>query len=389
MAMNTRGWIGLTAAGSLVLGVSMLPPSPQPRPAQGVQASPQEVRAAELRRELRRSQDILRRIRWADSLTPLALATARDGLAVGGSAQVVDQATLDSIRVRAEEELRRAGASGGAVVGVFIQPLFFASPETALRDTRGIEDTYVGTLDGTPYCYRVLGTPSHMTYRSGPLRRVSLSATQRHSNILGSCRLIGRYGAPSAGLLAWLERGALGFAAEPVPGPSGPRRRPAPLRSSFGLGGPFYWTRGQEVGRCLAGEGESCGRLLLDPLSGADEGRSEIQYVVDRSPVSAIREAAYKQPFAHFDNYLLADLEAEFGPERFAAFWRSPHEIPLAFEAAFGVPLGEWAVTWVRTHVGSSSAGPRLPGNASTGTGLFLVACAALAGFCARRRRVA
>jgi hypothetical protein len=389
MALNTGTWIGLTAAGSLALGTWMLPPSPYQRTAGSVAASPAEARVAELRREFRRSQDILRRTRWADSLAPLTIATARGGLAVGGAPRIVDEATLDSVRVRVEEELARAGGAGRAVVGVFFLPSSIASSETVVEDVRRTQDTYIGTLEGEPYCYRVLAAPGRMTPRSSSIRRVSLAPQRRYSNILGSCRLIARYGMPGPALLAWLERGGLGFAADPVYEQAGPMLRPDLVRSPFGTGGPSFWVQSQEVGRCLAGAERSCGRLFLDPFSEADESRAEVQHVVDRSPVSAIREEAYRQPFAHYDNYLLADLEVEFGPERFAAFWRSPHDVPVAFQAAFGMPVGEWTVAWVGTHVGSFSAGPRLPRSASTGTGLLLVACAALAGLWARRRRVA
>jgi hypothetical protein len=388
MALSTRRWIGLAASGFLILGIWMLPPSAY-RTSGPVLTSPEEARAAQLRRELRRARDILVRTRWADSITPLTLTSARDGVAVGGDPRVVDGATLDSVRVRVGEELARVGSTGRAVVGVFIQPRHFAAPDVAVADVNRVEDTYIGLLDGSPYCYRVIGAPGRVTHTSAPLRRVSLSPTRHYSNILGSCRLVARYGLPGPAVLAWLERGALGFATEPVHDPARSQRRLLPARSLFGLGGPSYWIRSRSVARCLAGIDGSCGRLLSDPVSEADEGRSEIQHVVDRSPVSGIREEAYGEPFAHYDNYLLADLEADFGARRFAAFWRSQHQVSTAFEAAFGTPLDLWTAAWARTHVGSLEAGPGLPGSTSTGTGLLLVACAALAGLWARRRRVA
>ncbi len=130
MALSTRRWIGLAASGFLILGIWMLPPSAY-RTSGPVLTSPEEARAAQLRRELRRARDILVRTRWADSITPLTLTSARDGVAVGGDPRVVDGATLDSVRVRVGEELARVGSTGRAVVGVFIQPRHFAAP----RDT--------------------------------------------------------------------------------------------------------------------------------------------------------------------------------------------------------------------------------------------------------------
>jgi len=109
---------------------------------------------------------------------------------------------------------------------------------------------------------------------------------------------------------------------------------------------------------------------------------------MDRTPLIDPERNSWLSPFGNLDDYLLADLEAEFGPDRFQRFWSSELELPEAFEAAFGVGLGEWVITWVDANMRISPAGPGMSKSAALGGILALSLFAAMAGAWARRRRV-
>jgi hypothetical protein len=87
---------------------------------------------------------------------------------------------------------------------------------------------------------------------------------------------------------------------------------------------------------------------------------------------------------------LLADLEADFGPEAFGRFWRSDAPVEMAFRDAFGIDVGPWVLSWVDRIYGTVPAGPRLAGSTTTWPlGLTLALFAAIAILFSRRRRVA
>ena len=68
-------------------------------------------------------------------------------------------------------------------------------------------------------------------------------------------------------------------------------------------------------------------------------------------------------PFGYgMDAYLISDLELEFGTEAMRSFWTSELEVPEAFEASFGVEMGEWVYSWVTQMRPTRTAGPSVPG---------------------------
>ncbi len=87
-------------------------------------------------------------------------------------------------------------------------------------------------------------------------------------------------------------------------------------------------------------------------------------------------------------DYLLADLEAEFGADAFLRFWSSGDAVEDAFESAFGVTVGEWMTVWVDSVSGTLDPGPGLPRSASSGTMLALGLLAGIALLRNRRRKL-
>lgn len=389
MATGMKVWTGLAVLGFLAVAAWMMPPSATVRRAAGEMA-PEEELARDLRREVRRSHDILQRTRWADSLTSLALATAVDDVAVGGAPRSLQAGTVDSVRVRIEDEMAMAGLEQPkAVVGFFVQPRDHAALERVRRDTRSASEIYMGESDGTAYCLRVLVTGASVSPHNGEIRRYYWTENESFSNILGGCRVVAQYGLPGPSVRQWLERGALGFADEPAYGPA---------RTAGWLGTPRHWpfgrsvpswTRDLEMDRCLAGVPASCETVVLDPLIRQGEVEADVLHVIEHSPVSGIGRVVFRSPFGSADDYLLGDVAAEFGPERFEAFWTSEEDVPEAFEAAFGITLGEWVVAWSDTHFARTAAGPAISSTAASGTIILMTFCALFAGVWARRRRVA
>ena len=102
MATGMKLWIALVAVGSLGIAVWQLPPS-APEPASRGEASPEETRARELLRDVRRTHDVLQRTRWADSLTDLTLAPSERELSTGAAPRLERDGVLDSVRVRVRD----------------------------------------------------------------------------------------------------------------------------------------------------------------------------------------------------------------------------------------------------------------------------------------------
>jgi hypothetical protein len=382
-------WTGLAALGLLTVAAWMMPPSATVRRAAALM-EPEEELARDLRREVRRSHDILQRTRWADSLTSLALATAVDGVAIGGAPGSLQAGTLDSVRVRIQDEMAMARLEQPrAVVGFFVQPRDHAGLDGVPRDSRSASEIYMGDSDGTAFCLRVLVTRASVSPHNGEIRRYYWTEDESFSNILGACRVVAQYGLPGPSVRRWLERGALGFADEPAYSPA----RPAgwlgtPRNWPFGRSVPS-WTRDLEMDRCLAGMPDACETVMLDPLARQGEVEADVLHVIEQSPVSGIGRVVFRSPFGSADDYLLGDVAAEFGAERFEAFWPSDEDVPEAFEAAFGISLGEWVVSWSDTHFARTAAGPAVSNAAASGTILLMTLCALFAGAWARRRRVA
>jgi hypothetical protein len=115
---------------------------------------------------------------------------------------------------------------------------------------------------------------------------------------------------------------------------------------------PRDWTLSLPLSRCLAGQIEACESYFIDPIDDAQEHR----FVRDLS--AAIPELLIERPNLNVtapeaaEQGILAQLEAEFGEERFARFWNSEGDAAAAFQEAFGLSAGEWMHEWATQHLG-------------------------------------
>jgi hypothetical protein len=84
---------------------------------------------------------------------------------------------------------------------------------------------------------------------------------------------------------------------------------------------------------------------------------------------------------------LLSHLEAEFGPDAFAAFWSSDQRVEVAFESAFGVHPAEWVQGHATRLNGTLRAGPAPAGSTVAMALLLMLASLGIGTRAALRRR--
>lgn len=387
MALGMKHWIGLTVAGCAAVALWLLPPATWAT-VRTVPVTSVQKRAAELGRDARRTRLTLQRLRWSDSLSALALATEKDGLAVSGAPGLVTPGQLDSIRGTMETELARLPTrNGDAVVGFFVVPIADAwqGPHPPLMQRR---EVYLGVRGGRPYCLGVFASR-----RPVPLQLVMSTARpgmwggEGHTDPLGACRLVAAYGSPGPTILTWLKRGGIAYAYDTGSPSSNAMSEWSQMsrRQIFGL--RFGPIGGETLlgDRCRAGIEKACLTAFLSPASRG----TPLGY---EPPVGDAHGMIFPEgtpfPLGPPSEYLLADLQHQFGPRRFQAFWSSDADVPTAFRTAFGRPLDGWLMTWMSGHEPITTAGPGLHGGDVLGMLLVLALAGLIVSAWTRRRRV-
>lgn len=390
MAFGMKQWIGVTVTGLALVAVWRLPAeSPDPRVEQ-VQTA-EAIRHQQLQAEVRLTEGILHRMMWADSLSALALAEAVGGVAVlspDATEGVADQ------RRRLAEQLRRqiddrAPEGPRMVFGYVLQPHDHRRADGALSP-RARSETYVGTRDGVDYCLQVRVAPRR---RLSDILALRITGSDYLSAVpwtdeLGPCRFYVTYGPAGLRIQQWLEDGAVRLAYEggtETPantfGASPSTDRPRLFASALARSGGDIG-----LNRCLTGLASACADFFERP------GRYYLtdpqREVVRRSPATSIGSPSASGTVIHDEEYILSDLEAEFGRDAFAEFWTSEEDVGAAFEAAFGVDAGSWLVTWLERTSGVHRTGPGLPRSASSGAMLTLGLLLGVAYWRRRERRV-
>ena len=358
MATGMKAWIGALVVLCGLVAMWALPPSSVSRRTRA--RFPEETRYAEVAAEVQRAHGILVATRWSDSLSALVVESAVDGLALAHPpSEYVTPEGAEEWRQLVSARLDSRGPRDPEVtVGYVFQADLHGTLEGVLSPRFGSrEQTYVGTREGTPYCFVV-----------HPTRYALRNAGLRSARSLDGCDWYARYGVPGSTIGAWLEAGGFDFARagsfedlERPPGVTPPPFIP------FGILRPF--NEPIVVAACLSGSVEACERALTDPRALASRRLDPV--LVEASPMSHMT-AGYFTPFQVRSGFLLSMLEAEYGPEAFARFWSSNEPVPAAFEAAFGAELGTWVRDWAAAEIGLFRAGPA-PHVASVGWGVLAV----------------
>lgn len=375
MAPGMRNWTLAALGGLLVVSVLMLPvgswgPRPVPR-----EPRPEAERALALQRELMVHYELLDRIDWLDA----TLSELRSARAEGRSLVLEIQdgeaaATLVSrLRTDIESDVAAlAPAHADLVVSTeFLRPYAEGVRRWDLRR----REYFIGTMEGRPYCIL-----KRMDSGDAPETGedwVAEATASRAAATGGFCGYVLRYDLPGTEVREWLRAGA---SARAMP-KAFPGRRYSSTDARWGLS--------LTATACLAGRVEACADAFSNPAT--------LDPAAIMAPAKALAETL--PTFAgvglslagHFglpESSMIADLETEFGPERFGRFWTSDASVTDAFQEAFDVSTGEWVQGWVSGYY------PQVRADAGIGIGtLWAPATVFFAGlllglFKARRREV-
>lgn len=261
--------------------------------------------------------------------------------------------------------MREGVTNPATAVGIVMLPAEYGGHPTLPERMYGLKSVS-GEVRGMPYCVMVM--PFH---RNAETNRVAPFTYSRYGALTGPCHWWARYGAPGTGIANWLTPGGVRFAHNTRashdwdPGD----------RETARFGRMQHRTGLTLDGKaCVAGQLERCANAVLR----MDTAWSVGAFIGNRYFGSGIMDG---------EGSMLADLEGEFGAERFQEFWRSPNDVERAFQAAFGVPLGEWVRGWVRARAGPGSA-VRLGGPTLLLALLFIGICVGIGSAAAQRRRL-
>lgn len=393
MAFGLKHWTGAAALACALVAVAKLPPGAfEPRGDARRAPLPEEVRYRVLRDDVIRSQRLLRRLHWSDSLPRLLGAEADDGWSF--RLDGLDSAAAGPAAVLREEFRRDVEAIPNRRPDVLVAGYAALVPRTATPE--GAEgparDFLYGLHGGSPYCIATDVRPTSV----GPTG-IAMAFSQmtmdglRRRNVLGVCRWIAEFGLPGPMISRWIGSGGSLFLAEPVPPPPpatarpwydlGPRRR-----GPFGLG----W-RPSVADRCRAGVAAACAAYFRAPIRNDPFSVTVGGFPGNEEAVTPERAWFGWRGFFGHDEWtdVLARLYAEFGAERARVFWTSSAEVEAAFTEAFQVEPGTWLAEQARLSEYYTPPGPLPRERATLWALLVLAMSSALAVSLGTRRSVA
>lgn len=392
MAFRLKHWLGIVALSFVAVSAWRLPLDHAP-PRELDPRSPEELRYRALSRELRETRAVLAQLRRGSSLPDRLLERATDGVGVMIPPHPrEDPAEVAALSSRVRDVVQGLTVRDPRMVVGYAYVL--AGEESADLPVGRVDryETYAGRRNGTPYCLQVRVTRSSLVpdllHRDVELRQPG--------SLLGPCVQYAEHGLPGPEVRRWLEAGGAHFAMGERTGPRPDFRRfltqvyrPTVATPLIAADGSVYLAAGEAMQpeRCLAGDADVCAALFLEPDAVDPTGASE-RAVARRSPALWAGRLRTRS-FPADNEYLVADLEARFGPEAFHRFWTSDDDVRTAFESSFGVDLGEWLVEWLDAGPGIEPATPA-PTLTATFESLLLVGLmTGLATFWQKRRRVA
>jgi len=388
-----KSWIGLVLAGCALVAVATLPPR-APRIDGRATSSAAERRAAALGSEVRRDHELLKRLRWQDSLPPLVIRRAVDGVAVVAPRQFPDS-VLAAIRSQVMDEKKELGRTDPDVLfGYVFQPNDqSAQPGIHTRATYGPwPDVMAGEAEGHPYCLAVVEVGRRTLDRPDGLRNSMRWYLGSHrTEMMDVCRLVLRYGLPGTHVTSWLKAGASSFALSQgrASGARVWRTQWNGTSSAVLAQWLAHLSPSGPLRACLARRTEACLReaRVIHPQ---DSSRSVAIGVFIQTHSDFLRASSPgSPPFSLAGGFLFADLEREFGSDAFGRFWRSNKSVQRAFHDAFGMNMDTWLLRWTARNLPTYRPGPSLAGMTTLGFLLLLGLCGGAAAVATARRSVA
>ena len=369
-----RRWIAGTVLVCAALAVATLPPE-APAFVFGESrgdATPERLRANELRREVFVAQEALVRRHSTDSLTALTRGAAdrAELLVVGAPRDVPDLPRMDAELIGlgedARAELIALGITRPAVdLGIFVLRSEGGMPPRTvpLVSTGNAVEWYTGEAAGRPYCI----VARLQLNVDGRLIRGRDWTPYGAGGILGPCGFYARHGMPGTGIQRWMQSAGASLA-QSRRGAITQSRRGAILDGYLPImlppeQAPFFRMRsgyagsGARVEACLKRSTTSCGPLMTESAARPND---EIDAIEPRLVELGIPLLENDQLRATswgdlLTSTMLDDLERAFGAEAFGRFWSSSQPVTAAFQDAFGTSVDAWVLEWARSLDGADA----------------------------------
>jgi hypothetical protein len=356
MALTPSRWIAALVAGCLVVAVALLT-TPESSPGT-VDPEQTLVRRADLATgraytavldlTIARLMDSTRAVAARAPIAPVRIF--RDP-AIPAEAR----ASLDSLAARSTRQL---GARPRVGVDVFFAYDTAQHLRGASTATYGLTLAYVLPSRAGERCSVIMPFPTYPK-----LRRlvVGFFGTEVFSHqLLGPCAYYAAFGMPGAQVDRWLRERGWAVAGD------GDWMRPAePFEFPFyynGLPQPLLYMEVSTGGvQCAAGQVDLCEHEVMTRTPGSFSTSWIGNALIGQSRRQSTAQyglAFGNSAFGPRENRMLTDMVRTLGRDRFGLFWTSNEPVPVAFEKAAGMPLGQWTSNWMVEQYGPVTAGP-------------------------------
>jgi hypothetical protein len=146
---------------------------------------------------------------------------------------------------------------------------------------------------------------------------------------------------------------------------------------------------GERGYRCATGSDSLCIDAVLDPRIASFRVGSGILSTANYNPfTSSSYWYSRNWSFGQRAPYFLADMVRDHGVERFARFWQSDRDLPVAFQTATGSSLAGWTRAWLERVYHAERTGPAASPAATAWALALVVLAVALSTTLAERRQM-
>ena len=204
--------------------------------------------------------------------------------------------------------------------------------------------------------------------------------------VLGTCAFYAAFGAPGAGMSAWLRstsQRTAGYLLPPAAIADDTARIVISRTSSGATSLP--------VRACAVGRAEACRRLFSPEQDRAGFASWDPYYwspprVVEVEEVAVFTSTSLSSEYSRVSSGLLAAMVTAVGPAQFASIWRSAQPPEEAFQSQMGEPIEAWVQRHVAARIEPYHAGALPPGSRTLAVIVLIVgASAAGIGWAPRR----
>lgn len=372
MAHWMRHWPVMTLVGCGLVALWLLPPDPPRELDTYVPPTEAQALKVELRAEARRLNDVLKRLTWVDSLSDVfSAAEPSESGAVISFPDGIEPDIEERFHARIAREIDRLALEDPKYTIGLARPQWGSGNHVAFGGGPTLTEFYLIEGAHRPVCLIV--HPYGLNPASIWWERKWLSSAARSSaldqnrstppgwsDILGPCAYYAIHGTPGPAIGEWLRSGASHFG-----------RRFAPSRrfrgtqdddalelvfngaDRMGNRAPFGERDHAPPHRtleCLTGEIEACENLVLNARP--------LRLTAVNEMLPAFMNQGQQGLVYYLEGNLFYDLQDEFGREAFGRFWTSDQDVDIAFQAAFGLEIGQWVMGWAQARLGVYRMGP-------------------------------